>query len=556
MKKISVILMAFSIVLGMSQCKKNVETINSNIAETVAITLNVDNGSKLNVTPGSGSIEFTSGDIIYVASNGVYVGALTYSDNKFSGTITNPTSGLPLYFYFLGNQTPHLALTAGTSTEVVVDIFNQTSENTLPIISCERSDQNYPTADNKYTAVLKNKCALVQFNVSTEADGQNTYITGLNNKVKFTFGSTDPEYSKMGTGAINIGTRTGEFVWALLLPQTISENSVVAYSADWVYKGTASMEFDVIAANMCYNVPSYVNVSTNNNKTLPGDFTYNGKVLHYSAGNLQYQASTDTWRFAEHQYDFVGDATIGNVYDGAIKSNNANIADNYSGWIDLFGWGTSGWNNGNLFYQPYDSQSSNEQGSPHSYAIGNGYGPTNGTDYSYDLTGGYAEADWGYHNSISNGGNAVHMWRVKTANEHDGTFSTERAAMPFAKVRLNWTGVDVNGLMVFPDEWTADNYALLRGNDGNSNYYDVINEENFLKLEASGAVFYPAGGYRVGTTVSQLNAYGEYWTSTSYNKSSTDYRACNLGWDTGSIHNNEYFSSRFCGNAVRLVRIE
>ncbi|MBQ5532192.1 MAG: Ig-like domain-containing protein, partial [Bacteroidales bacterium] len=38
-------------------------------------------------------------------------------------------------------------------------------------------------------------------------------------------------------------------------------------------------------------------------------FTVNGqggKVL-FSPGNLQYQASTNTWRFAEHQYDYVGD---------------------------------------------------------------------------------------------------------------------------------------------------------------------------------------------------------------------------------------------------------
>ena len=48
--------------------------------------------------------------------------------------------------------------------------------------------------------------------------------------------------------------------------------------------------------------------------------------VHFSKGNMQYQASTGTWRFAEHQYDFIGE-------------NNEQISPYYSGWIDLFGCG-------------------------------------------------------------------------------------------------------------------------------------------------------------------------------------------------------------------------
>ena len=50
------------------------------------------------------------------------------------------------------------------------------------------------------------------------------------------------------------------------------------------------------------------------------------KVL-FSPGNLQYKASTKEWRFAPRQYDYIGE-------------NNIKISDTYSGWIDLFGWGT------------------------------------------------------------------------------------------------------------------------------------------------------------------------------------------------------------------------
>ncbi len=53
------------------------------------------------------------------------------------------------------------------------------------------------------------------------------------------------------------------------------------------------------------------------------------KTITFSSGNLQYHAANKAWRFAPTQLDYVGD-------------DNANIADDYNGWIDLFGWGTGG----------------------------------------------------------------------------------------------------------------------------------------------------------------------------------------------------------------------
>ena len=57
---------------------------------------------------------------------------------------------------------------------------------------------------------------------------------------------------------------------------------------------------------------------------LPGVFSVaRDKKVMFSKGNLQYQTSTKTWRFAEHQSDYCFDQS-GNVKDF---------------WIDLFGWG-------------------------------------------------------------------------------------------------------------------------------------------------------------------------------------------------------------------------
>ena len=60
-------------------------------------------------------------------------------------------------------------------------------------------------------------------------------------------------------------------------------------------------------------------------------------TVAFSRGNLQYQPSTSTWRFAENQWDFVGTA------NGRIRSYQYSTEGwvwTYKGWLDLFGWGT------------------------------------------------------------------------------------------------------------------------------------------------------------------------------------------------------------------------
>ena len=54
-----------------------------------------------------------------------------------------------------------------------------------------------------------------------------------------------------------------------------------------------------------------------------------GKQVTFSGGNLQYTQSTQTWVFAEHQYDTIGNANITTGAEG-----NKVLADK----IDLFGW--------------------------------------------------------------------------------------------------------------------------------------------------------------------------------------------------------------------------
>lgn len=93
------------------------------------------------------------------------------------------------------------------------------------------------------------------------------------------------------------------------------------------------------------------------------------KKVFFSQGNLQYQASTNTFRFAPLQTESIGE-------------DNSNISSTYSGWIDLFGWGTSGYNHGATSYQPWSSSTNNS----YYYAYGNS---------CYNLYDQNGKADWG-----------------------------------------------------------------------------------------------------------------------------------------------------------------
>lgn len=247
----------------------------------------------------------------------------------------------------------------------------------------------------------------------------------------------------------------------------------------------------------------------------------NGDQVYFSQGNLQYQASTNTWKFAEHQYDYVGAA-------------NSNISSTYDGWIDLFCWGTSGWNNGNTYYHPWDTD----------YSDGALYGPVG----QYDLTGSYANADWGVYNAISNGGNMPGLWRTLTQPEWEYVFNTRStpSGVRYAKVAVN----DVNGVLLLPDNWDASLYTLNSANTPNVAFStNEITASDWTLLESQGAVFLPAAGSRKGTSVYTVNTYGYYW-SASYIGNNSAYYVC---FYPSSLNTSAYYYRFYCPS-VRLVR--
>lgn len=298
-----------------------------------------------------------------------------------------------------------------------------------------------------------------------------------------------------------------------------------------------------------------------------------GKTVAFASGNLQYNAvqgshycadgsvQQGTWRFAEHQYDYIGDA-------------NSNISQTYDGWIDLFGWGTSGYNNtandpSALRYQPWEKATSSVSTVPidsvlncetveitgeceweytqYADATYNyyGYGPSsNMTDRN--LTGTSANYDWGVYNAISNAGNQAGLWRTLSSAEWDYLFNTRKNA-PFLWSRGTVNGVV--GMIILPDNFKkpSDISWTYQANNWTTNTYTT---EQWATLEALGAVFLPASGYRDGAYADFVQYYGYYWSS-SYCSSSDG--ACLLRFYSDGLDPQECYG-RCYGRSVRLVQ--
>ena len=255
-------------------------------------------------------------------------------------------------------------------------------------------------------------------------------------------------------------------------------------------------------------------------KILTGRFSVAAdKQVAFSPGNLQYKASINWLAFADNQYDMVGK---GNKY----------ISSTYDGWIDLFGWGTSGYNN----KRPYMKLMS-----------GSNYG-----DGTNDLTG--TNYDWGVYATIINGGGKA--WKTLTADEWTYLLQMRDGA---ADKLGDATVAGTKGLVLLPDVWQQPEGVSFTAaaEDWPINTYTA---EQWAKMEAAGAVFLPASGYRVngvnGTAIRGLGDFsmGYYWTASA---SGTDKASC-LNFremQEGEIPARRVTTDyRSYGFAVRLVR--
>lgn len=282
---------------------------------------------------------------------------------------------------------------------------------------------------------------------------------------------------------------------------------------------------------------------------IDGKFTVNasGDQVYFSQGNLQYQASTGTWRFAEHQYDYIG-------------NDNASMSETYSGWIDLYRWGTSGidYTGHATKYRPWETSFDSYEFNP--------YGSI--TTNLYDGGDDAGKADWGY-NAISNGGNTPNSgWRTlknnTTDNEWQYIFNSRSTANEinstsnarYTQATINTDGTPVNGVILFPDEsigatpsgvtWGAINAASEWGTQCAS--------AGWAALEAAGCVFLPASGKGEMTSgISMVGSEGHYWSSSYAGSYWNSVYAYGMYFLSNYV-SPQYSDARNYGLSVRLVK--
>ena len=219
-----------------------------------------------------------------------------------------------------------------------------------------------------------------------------------------------------------------------------------------VLKATAAIVLMMVFAAGC-NKPDEPNNGGNNNipeDPVVGLFSINDSMqVCFSPGNLQYQASTNTWRFAEHQWDYIGEG-------------NANISDTYDGWIDLFAWGT-------------------------------GDHPTDTSTYMEHVV--YANfVDWGV-NPISNWNGDECQWC--TLDLLEWLFLLFRRKTDSGVSFVTATVNDVKGVILLPDDWDASIFGFVDiNNQVNESEENIISMQEWEQLERKGAVFLPNAGIR------------------------------------------------------------
>ncbi len=386
--------------------------------------------------------------------------------------------------------------------------------------------------------------------VSTDA----IYTFNVTESASYTANFTqDPQYTITATAnPTNGGTVTGGGTYYAGTTVNLIANANSGFTFDhWQDGNTNNPRTITVTGNATYT--AYFEAQPQAPEgAINGQFTINanGDKVYFSKGNLQYQPSTSTWQFAENQWDLLiipEDMTYffesgGNYYYYADVSSQ--YTSSYSGWIDLFGWGTSGWDSGNIYYHPWDSNNNINSG--------NLYGPPG----QYDLTGSYSDADWGVHNAINNGGDQASQWRTLTGGnngEWEYIFNTRNASTingtpnaRYAKAKV----ANVHGVILFPDSYTHPSGVVqpvgINGNTGwNGNSYDV---SDFMAMQAAGAVFLPAAGTRNGSMVLDVGSHGGYWSASCSGNNNAYYKHFN----SSGLH--MYGEGRSYGRSVRLVR--
>lgn len=231
-----------------------------------------------------------------------------------------------------------------------------------------------------------------------------------------------------------------------------------------------------------------------------------GKTVTFSPGNLQYTQSTDTWSFAENQYDLIG-------------AGNLTTLGNFADKIDLFCYGTGD--------------------APTKISLST-------DDYLYFV-------DWGT-NVI--GTDTANTWRTLTYQEWSHLIWGRHALLNIP-AEVNGVG----GLVLFPDNWVWPDNIHINDNIYNESGCDyssqTFTKDEWLILEQAGAVFLPAAGaHGYGGGLDQRRfgdeCGGFYWVAPDDPNATINEVCYTIMFSSHAI--NYSWSATVNGYSVRLVK--
>lgn len=541
-------LIALSTMLLTTACSSEDDLVNNtantentiNKGYALPVTVNVTrqgDGATTRATFDGSKLNFSEGDKLFVSGyyddwNKSFAGTLDYDaeSGKFSGTIytespyegtandlfeaavgENLTATLLPNGYDANGSNSFLSIDNKNTTEAYDDrltvayskafVASETAKATgVEQLSWEQAISNYNYSSG---LTLSPRNAILNFTISGLAAGAQDVTLQIDNGTVYTVtGSVTPT---SGVATFAIGVPVGANI-------SSEENNLTVGSSNFTLP--SNIEFD---KGKIYNIAR---------NAIPGALIGQFSVgmdgstpikVYFSKGNLQatYNGSTWTWAFAEHQYDYIGNAE-GNT---KVSVSDPFVTD-YTGsstTVDLFGWSTS-----------------------------TTYLGIHNSDENDDYYGGFF--NWGSHEDVTAGIGSG--WRTLSNDEWLYLFySRSDAAEKYGFATVN----GVHGIIILPDAFVDPNK-----NDGSKAFVgstidwdaNLYTAENWALMEKNGAVFLPAAGYRSGSGVNYAGSDGYYWSSSYYEEPGY---AHNVYFDSDDLTVDDY-DSRYFGHSVRLVR--
>ena len=536
--------LAFAMLLA-TACNKN-EIANDENTEkkgfalpvTVNVTREGDDATKATYDGSTGKLSFSAGDKLLVRGNdnsdggaGMFAGLLEYDSEKgkFSGTIYTQNSY---------SGTADELFTAANSNWVGAALFPNGYE-TYAFLSISGSGYgtSYSMSYNKAIAATK-VAAVEQFSL----ESAKTYSSGFalspeNAILNFTItGLTDGEKAvtlKDGTrtmfsGSVTPSSGTAAFALGAMI-KDYNDWPVNLKNVTLTIGGT---DIDITSTSKTLEAGKIYNINRSASAPLPAVFTVDaGKTVKFSKGNLQatYNGSSWIWGFAEHQWDYIGNAA-GNT------SINGNGTVSANGTVDLFGWvGASSTWTGAAQYGISNSTATNNV---------DGYG---------NVAGEAQKVGWGA--TVGTG------WRTLTRlewlhllNEREtGVTVNSTNHARYTLAIINTDGTAVKGLIIFPDSYAGGSpagvtWGTINAKSTFETTCTTCTSAGWTALETAGCVFLPAAGYREASNVTDAGIGAGYWSSSS------SYATSAFGLYFESDYMSIYGGSRKYGFSVRLVR--